>query len=856
MLACGVVAAAIWNLLSQIISPSFRLSCFQLYAESPTVGITLLIIIVAAIVWPMGKGRWLAFLGIKEFWRYPPLWTAVLFGFVSLEVINKIADAPRLSTDVTLLQLLTAIWVFVIFMQLLSRDMPNREKVSGKILVPTANIEDYLDWISNDLEVTDPAEDRFGHAIIARRIANRLSVLDQEAPTIAVVGSLGSGKSTIGNFVSKYIKDQQKIIFVRFSAWPYDSPEAAVRGVLNELIKNLGARVNTLALSGLADNYVSAIEKARGIISGIVNLVRGDYQPNILLERISNVINAVDCRLVLWIEDLERFSGIEQLGEEGQRAIRDVERLGALRALFHLIDRKPNISVIIADSTLEARFDIDKIARFVERPPRLIEEKVKHCIAGLRNSCINDSSKPIIDTATSEQRRKLMPLDSSESTWDKTLKDFYGSVSPIEALTELVQTPRVLKFALRLSKDSWDKLAGELDFDDILVASVLKVVRPEMFSFIDKNIKHFRSGFELGGERKENNVTYQFYQSLLKNESIDEKKSLEVLIEYLFPKVSSNSHLFNSERLQGVAQTVHVDYWDRYLSEPEIEATYTDQSALQAIRNWQLESENDLVSRVLDPDRHLQVEHFVSFFQCDELCILLEQVTDRIATMPDTIDPKPGAKPGITSVWRMIGDCAPDQTLLVKTLMRLVEKYVPICLPVVEEIIHYFNNTGDSVPDRLNADNRTLLTNKLYEVIRNEFVEDKNGALKLLDALCDGSPYMIYWLSWGLQRIRADQTKGDPFSGWKKFSSVLLDAAEIDKKKVIPYLISFVTNVLDDGSPQRLVFDNESAKRLFDYERLMKMLSQAQTNEDLENDINSRIILARDTALKKLAKGL
>ena len=78
---------------------------------------------------------------------------------------------------------------------------------------------------------------------------------------------------------------------------------------------------------------------------------------------------------MLWIEDFERFLGGNDLPSEA-RAEREVELLSPIRALLHLLDRCEEIAVVTADTTLRARIDIGKIARFVERVPTMAVEDV------------------------------------------------------------------------------------------------------------------------------------------------------------------------------------------------------------------------------------------------------------------------------------------------------------------------------------------------------------------------------------------------------------------------------------------------------------------------------------------------
>lgn len=91
-------------------------------------------------------------------------------------------------------------------------------------------------WIDDDQPVEHPNQDRFGaHDEIAQRIAGRLRAwsIGSPAPTIAVVGPMGSGKSTIRALVQHYLQGDDSLRIADLSLWSFADVEAAVRGILD-----------------------------------------------------------------------------------------------------------------------------------------------------------------------------------------------------------------------------------------------------------------------------------------------------------------------------------------------------------------------------------------------------------------------------------------------------------------------------------------------------------------------------------------------------------------------------------------------------------------------------------------------
>lgn len=160
------------------------------------------------------------------------------------------------------------------------------------IPVPPLEYKNICQWICDDREIEDQSQDRFGHSAVAERMADRLakwiSGEASEKPDIMLVGEIGSGKTSIlrlterilqSNGVQKWEsavegsekdpqkkmgeqkgKSEQNAVFVQVSLWPFDTPEAAVRGVLDSLVREIGQYISPFALTGLSTSYLQAVE--------------------------------------------------------------------------------------------------------------------------------------------------------------------------------------------------------------------------------------------------------------------------------------------------------------------------------------------------------------------------------------------------------------------------------------------------------------------------------------------------------------------------------------------------------------------------------------------------------------------
>lgn len=157
---------------------------------------------------------------LRNMFVFPPLWVAAVLGYGLLIALWWLVPGSSPAHDelpglrAHLLQVawpaLTGLVVATAAGGALAGGILSRDKKAGpgssadpRIL---SDFDAIRDWINNDEELADPSMDAFGHDIVARRIADRLqSGLRAEAPTLALVGPLGLGKSTIARLVERHI---------------------------------------------------------------------------------------------------------------------------------------------------------------------------------------------------------------------------------------------------------------------------------------------------------------------------------------------------------------------------------------------------------------------------------------------------------------------------------------------------------------------------------------------------------------------------------------------------------------------------------------------------------------------------
>jgi len=884
ILAYGVIAGALWYVLSPAVA-SVLTPVVDTFTSVPLWPRILVWFVIGCVLLRfVGAGRWMGMLGVRHFWTFPPLWLGICCAIATFILINGvwprdavfdaivldiIRSASSLAPDYAVALFAAAIALVAL------RSMNCVFDTSERDLKPTPatdertpqwrdqlqSLPSLKEWILTDSEVTHPNQDLFDHNSIALRIARRLEESPSDAtPTIAIVGEQGAGKSTIGSLVAHHLRTNQQILFVRISLWPFDSSEAAVRGVLSEIVRALGTRVNTLSLTGLPEKYVAIVERL-GPWSFFVGLFFQSPNPAELVGQVNEVAMAAGLRIMLWIEDLERFSGTATM-EPKAATEREEERLGPIRSLLWLLNRCDRIGVAVADSSLRSRFDLEKIARFVERVPQLDADDAGRVVEVLRQKCRFEYPTTVIDPVHPELRQKFEPTGPLM----RSVRNFWATKQepePFDALIEVVRTPRTLKSTLRLSLETWEQLPGEIDLDHVIAVSALRSAFPQVFELINNEISWFRAGFRTAGSRHNDPMKHEAFlafENLLAQRhhesASDAIRSLVRFVFSAFPEdrvIKDTDHQY-LERPQGLNIAydsfggIQVDYWSRYLTCATLSDEERDQTVLRQIHAWKKGLENDLVELVTDARRHIRIEHFLNQFGFDDLLRILDEVVqhewcDDLTSWSDREVPQGGV-----SLWRMLNRCrVRDSRKTADTLEKLMKQLIPSHLPYVQFLFHYFcaPTPGSTVFPLTDAED----THRLSELIRSQLLEvfPVGSASKLHLALRGASQFLLRDF---LGDIRSTQIGGtnpdDVFAEvWPVLSRNLLDLAEFEPRTGIPIILSFVTKVREisgarsrpegSSSPSaEVIFDRETAAKLFDVERLQSVMQghEAPDNAD------------------------
>lgn len=419
----------------------------------------------------------------------------------------------------------------------------------------------------------------------------------------------------------------------------------------------------------------------------------------------------------------------------------------------------------------------------------------------------------MIDPAELSVREDLDRLDNDEYL-DYRRKFSAADVHSLcDALPLLCSTPRVLKHALRTALDTWERLSGEIDLDDLLAMSILREAQPNAFALMRQHVGVLRqSGSDLAARAK---ALAPLEAALSKLELEPQtRQAIDQIIRSVFDDGRPN------KKPQGLSNNRDVDYWKRFLAVPTLTDAERDQLVLRVL---EANDDDSLLNLLEDVERSDAVENLSRLIATDRLKRIFVPLVRR-RSVEDPSQWREGDPPGLIPLWRMWQRRSEQGELDAATVLDEVRfalsESVPQNLYLAARIEQFFVVPSRQVHDMLwEAGVSRARDAKAYlrELVTTTF-EGKPDAL--VRALKGASPPTLLWICWGIDRVRAGTMSGLPFPSWPNLAKTILEAAQLQPDVLLPqiaYLVARESVRLTD--PESLVhqyeFSQEAAEILF-----------------------------------------
>ena len=644
----------------------------------------------------------------RQWHRYPPIWFVVPLGLFLAGVREQWLPSFGLqgwgvevhrSHSFPIAWIATALALGAVLVRHLQGRQQSVSAMSSEAPsldnVTPDSVEQWIAAHERPLENHEP--EFFGHRSVARKIVH---LVGQEGRAVALVGAFGTGKSSILKAVCAELNDRSpRTVCAWLDVWTVPNAEDVPRLALRQMIRALDDLVDTIELSGMPDSYkrLAAAEPT----GWLARTLSGDPTDSLQeMERLSPILDAIDAKVVLMVEDVERTG-------EGFDT-RHLERfLWALRRLERCT------FVVAVDA--RSRLDFLKLSDTIELVPSVRVEHVERILRAAYKRWTTKYSDidPIPHRNDSDpfQFRTTTPNDLPPSQLQAV-----DWVQPQLALMALLQTPRELKHTIRRVDRVWSNLHGEAELDHILILFALRHGAPEAYKFLLANIDRVREdSTQMGTNVEPIKKDWEKLLSRLPNGPAVQRLVNLLGVEQLKngpPQVATLSR-------QGIHIQRPVDYFARVAAEELDSNELRDQEVLRHIEQWKNGQFNSLVERLVPmsgvDDHYAQVWSHLAI-RPDETALikLTDLVVDRLLTIHGAS--ASGEHPALLALWVKCGRSLP-KNIHAQWLIDLIKRPVPRSLSLVTGLYCYWTGEYGIVDEPDKATIRDAVSNAVRAVL-------------------------------------------------------------------------------------------------------------------------------------------
>ncbi|HOI55923.1 MAG TPA: P-loop NTPase fold protein, partial [Phycisphaerae bacterium] len=356
-----------------------------------------------------------------------------------------------------------------------------------------SNGTDFHAWLTEDQPIEFAGLSRMAsHNDTAKRMLKRLisqiEHSERGSANLAIIGPYGSGKTSICNLVrfeyeqnARQERDKPRLVFCRFEAWQYQSPEAALRGLMDVAAETVLGEADEASLWRLGENYVQAVSHiGSGWMRCVATLLGGTRQSDLILAKLSGLLRRLNVHLVVFVDDLDRIESTAP--EQTQAIVQALNRFQNAPHIHYVVAVGPTRSFRAEHTGLSPMSDLLKLTRFQELVPTIDPEVTLGLVRQLRDQAMADSSLLMPWTIRSNSEPDPLPTGFIV---DIVRHTEIGLPSYHQILVELLGTVREIKAVLRETHAAWEHgLKGEINWYDLLLANALKMAERSVFEWI------------------------------------------------------------------------------------------------------------------------------------------------------------------------------------------------------------------------------------------------------------------------------------------------------------------------------------------------------------------------------------
>ena len=723
-----------------------------------------------------------------------------------------------------------------------------------------------IEWIHKEEPIEKPSQDYFDMAVFARRIAHILK--RSPLKTIGLIGRYGCGKSSILNMVKEYLTSSKKlngdthapgslsfypsqdIIICWVSGWGFREGTAA-QHVLQAATKQLGKHTDCLSITTLPTKYGRAIGDSGNVLARIIsNMLCGWQSPIDILKKLDVLLDSIEKRMVIFLEDIDRNKREDVFFNEISALLDGLKELKNVTFVLAIGEEHKGQEVLIKTSEhIETIPNLDRRLLI-----KMCETFRDHCLSKLdKNVKFNIDGKR--DEHTGFKRSKFM---EEFAEIDERLE------KPIDYVAELLNNPRIAKLSLRRSYQGWEKLCGEIDFDDLFMANVIRSAAPEVFMFINENIASFQYLSSIDENSKDRaDKNRDKLQDELKKISEGKEWNYEALnkiIDYLFRGWTEPAHTMypdmrKSERkYQHIENSWPTDYWARLTREEISPREVRDQEILFALGEWNkdrhskvfkdMNMRDALISGQEIWDKALQFKERINEETLRDLAKEQFQITLKKEKNKASYENCPAVEK-----WFLLEPKPPslDSKEWRDWFYEQIKMALPVSLGYANDLYHFWVDPARYRPIELRS--------KIVEEAKRIYGGNPEALVKAIDPKRFSVTHFA--------REYSESKQGGPGfkpEEWQWLGDALLAGAKIKREIIVPQIVLLVGHIdirlgKRTGKVHSYELSEDLAKGLFGkkIKQLMELIAEDIDLSSYDSDIKVYIQLAQNWAKKWLS---
>ncbi len=403
---------------------------------------------------------------------------------------------------------------------------------------------------STDQPIQSAVNDRFARAPFAARIAETIaSRKDRSSLVLGLYGQWGDGKTSVLHMIEEHLRQEARIVVIRFNPWHFTSEEQLIRGFFGTLA---GALDTSLSTTG--EKLGEALKKYGSLLS-IASSSAGQAAKGLGEALSATTLDGLKARIEL---------ALSESGKTIVVLIDDIDRLD--RTETHAIFKLVKLSAGFSHTTYLLAFDEEVVAA------ALGERYGEGGYAAGRAFLEKIIQVPLhLPPADIEALRRVAfeGVDKALSHAEITLQQGDIDLFTIQFMSGLeprLETPRQARLYSNALLFSLPLVKGEVNIVDFMLIEGLRIFYPKLHAAVRDNPSKWLDE-EQGRDQEKQGWIRESIASAIPAMAGDEQRSTMRLIERLFPR--STNVVYSGEWEKEWARDKRVcsgSYFKRYFA--------------------------------------------------------------------------------------------------------------------------------------------------------------------------------------------------------------------------------------------------------------------------------------------------